>query len=157
MAKGLDRTDLQLLAELQESNLHTTDDLAARVGRSPSIVARRLRRLRSTGAISAEVAVLSDAAARNPMFALVQVQLERHSPGEYAALRNRLRASPNVQQFFEISGSFDLMLIVIASDMDVYNEVARDLLMDQPIVRRFETTFVKKRVKTTLAMPLGSL
>lgn len=157
MAKDLDRIDLQLLAELQENNLHTTDDLAARVGRSPSIVARRLRKLRSTGAISAEVAVVSEAAAHHPASALVQVQLERHSPAEYAELRDRLRASPNIQQFFEISGSFDLMLIVVASDMGVYNEIARDLLMDQPIVRRFETTFVKKSVKRTLAVPLGSL
>ena len=28
-------------------------------------------------------------------------------------------------------------------------------MLEQPPVRRFETTFVKKRVKATLAMPIG--
>jgi hypothetical protein len=39
--------------------------------------------------------------------------------------------------------------------MHAYNEFADAALEDNPAVRRFETTFVKRRVKATLAFPLG--
>jgi hypothetical protein len=40
--------------------------------------------------------------------------------------------------------------------MHAYNEFADEALEANPAVRRFETTFVKRRVKATLAFPLGA-
>lgn len=157
MLGRLDSLDVRLLACLQEDNLQTAEQLAERVGRSPSAVARRLRRLRSSGAIAAETAVISQEAAGNPLFAVVHVQLERHTPQEGDLLRRRLLASPNVQLSLDISGPFDIMLLVVAADMDCYNAFAEAMLVEQPAVRRFETSFVKKRVKATLALPLEEL
>ena len=151
----LDKLDLRLLACLQEDNLQTADALAERVGRSPSAVARRLRRLRAGGAIAADVAVISEDAAGHPLSAIVQIQLERHAPQEGDRLRRRLVASPNVQLCLDIAGTFDILLLVVAPDMEAYNAFADATLAEHPAVRRFESTFVKKRVKATLAVPLG--
>lgn len=157
MPGQLDDLDVRLLACLQEDNLQTADRLAEQVGRSPSAVARRLRRLRSSGAIAADVALVSQEAAGNPLFAIVHVQLERHTPQEGDALRRRLVASTNVQLCLDVSGAFDIMLLVVAADMEGYNAFADAMLAEQPAVRRLETTFVKKRSKATLALPLEEL
>jgi DNA-binding Lrp family transcriptional regulator len=154
---NLDELDVRLLTCLQEDNLQTADQLAERVGRSPSAIARRLRRLRSSGAIAADVALVSQEAAGNPLFAIVHVQLDRHTPQEGDMLRRRLLASPNVQLCLDISGTFDIMLMVVAADMDRYNMFADAMLAEQPAVRRLETSFVKKRIKATLALPLEEL
>jgi hypothetical protein len=53
-----------------------------------------------------------------------------------------------------LAGAFDILILVVAEDMDVFNALAGRLL-EQPGVRRFETTFVKSRVKATLAVPLA--
>lgn len=143
--------DIRLLDCLQEGNLQTADQLAERVGRSPSAVARRLRRLRSTGAIAADVSLVSHEAAGHPLFAVVQVQLERHAPQAADQLRRRLLASPNVQLCLDISGTFDILLIVVAADMERFNAFADTMLAEHPAVRRLETSFVKKRAKATLA------
>ncbi|HWT13760.1 MAG TPA: Lrp/AsnC family transcriptional regulator [Allosphingosinicella sp.] len=156
MRGKLDRLDVRLLACLQEDNLQTADRLAEKVGRSPSAVARRLRRLRAQGAVAADVSLVSEEAAGHPLSAIVHVQLERHAPHEGDALRRRLVASPNVQLCLDISGAFDILLMVVAADMDAYNAFANAML-EQPIVRRFETSFVKKRVKSTLAVPIADL
>lgn len=153
-AHRLDPLDLRLLACLQQDNLQTADRLAEQVGRSPSAVARRLRRLRATGAVAADVALVSEAAAGHPLSAIVHVQLERHAPQEGDRLRRRLVASPHVQLCLDIAGAFDILLLVVAADMDDYNAFADATLADHPAVRRFESTFVKKRVKATLAVPL---
>ena len=155
MAARLDRLDRQLLACLQADNLQTADRLAEQVGRSPSAIARRLRRLRASGAVSADVSLVSEEASGHPLSAIVQIQLERHAPHEGDLLRRRLVASANVQLCLDISGAFDILLLVVAADMDAYNAFTGTLLEEQPAVRRFETSFVKKRVKATLAVPLG--
>ena len=153
MPRKLDRLDLRLLACLQSDNLQTADELAEQVGRSPSAVARRLRRLRATGAVVADVAIVSDEAAGFPLSAVVHLQFERHAREEVDRFKRRLAASPNVQICLGLAGAFDLMLLVVAPDMDAYNAFTADLL-EKPPVRRFETNFVKQRVKATLAVPI---
>ncbi|HEY0149066.1 MAG TPA: Lrp/AsnC family transcriptional regulator [Allosphingosinicella sp.] len=154
MGKRLDRLDAALLTCLQRDNLQTAEQLAEQVGRSPSAVARRVRRLRDTRAIAADVAVISEEAAGHPLSAIVHVQLERHAIQASDLLRRRLHASENVQLLFEISGAFDLLLLVVAQDMDAYNLFVDQVLADDPAVRRLETSFVKRRAKATLAVPL---
>src|SRR5215210_146725 len=134
----LDRIDVQLLDCLQHNNLQTADQLAEQVGRSPSVVARRLRRLRASGAIAAEVAILSQKVARDPLFAAVHVQFERHSTSDIARFKQRVCASANVQTCLQLAGPFDLLLIVVAGDMDDYNAFATAML-EAPPVHRFET------------------
>lgn len=66
----------------------------------------------------------------------------------------RSNASANVQLCLDISGMFDILLLAAAADMDDYNAFTHAMLEEHPAVRRFETSFVKKRVKATLAVPL---
>jgi len=155
LEQQLDNLDIQLLGLVQRNNLQTADQLAERIGLSPSAIARRLRRLRATRAIAADVALVSEQAAGDPLTAVVHVQLDRHSPQDNDRLRRRLIASPNVQLCLDLAGSFDILLLVVAADMRAYNEFADAALEENPAVRRFETTFVKRRVKATLAYPLG--
>lgn len=153
MTDKLDALDLRLLTCLQQDNVQTADRLAEQVGRSPSAVARRLRRLRANGAIAAEGAVVSEKAAGYPLTAVVLIQFERHSTSEIDRFLRRICGSPNVQICLELAGPFDVLLIVVAANMESYNGFTAALL-EQPPVQRFETTFVKKRVKSSLAVPL---
>ena len=150
----MDHLDRAPLVCLQQDNLQTADRLAEQVGRSPSAVARRLRRLRTGGSIAAEAAILSDAAAGHPLSAVIHVQLERVAPHEGNLLRQQLVAHPQVQLCLDVAGPFEIVLLVVAANMEVFNAFTLAVL-EQPIVRRFESTFVKKRHKATLAVPLG--
>lgn len=155
VAGKLDQLDRQLLACLQENNLLTAEEYAERVGRSPSAAARRLRRLRASGAIAADMSLLSEEVSGHPLTAVVHVQLDRHTPPDVDKLRRRLVSSPQVQLCLDVTGSFDIILLVVARDMKAYNDFADDALEAHPAVRRFETTFVKRRVKATLAFPIA--
>ena len=157
LGKSLDALDIRLLDCLQQDNLLTADAMAERVGLSPSAIARRLRRLRKTGAIAADVAVVSEEAAGNPLFMLVQVQLERHALPDVAALRRRLAACANVQLLLDVSGTIDIVLLVVARDLDAFNAFADEMLASDRSVRRYETSLVKSRRKTSLAIPLEVL
>lgn len=155
MGAVTDRLDLGILKLLQQDALMTAEAIAAQVPLSPSAIARRVRRLRESGAITGDVAVVSEEV--GPFLsAVVQVQMDRHALAAVEALRRRLIASPNVQLFLEVSGAFDLMLLVTVRDMDEYNAFTDAMLGDDPVVRRYESSFVKRRRKFSLALPLDT-
>lgn len=62
-----------------------------------------------------------------------------------------------MQLYLEISGAFDILLLVAVRDMESYNGFADSMLEEDAGVRRFETSFVKKRIKASLALPLEAL
>jgi Lrp/AsnC family leucine-responsive transcriptional regulator len=157
MDKKLDQLDIKLLGCVQADNQLTAEMLAERIGLSPSAVARRLRQLRASRAIASDVAVVAEQAVGHPLSAVIHVQLERHALTEVASFKRLLAACENVQFCLEISGAFDILLLVVVADMEAFNLFADDLLAGQRAVRRYETSFVKRRLKASLALPLDQL
>ena len=148
MKPTLDRFDVALLNLLQVNNVATAEQMSHEVALSPSAITRRLRRLRSAGVIACELAILAPILARTRLKALVQIQLNEHADlGAINALREQLNGSPEVQMYAEISGPFDLFIIVATRDMGMFNAFADQYLMANPTIRRFETSFVKNEMK----------
>lgn len=151
-----DDMDLRILALLQQDALMTADLLAERLPLSSSAIARRIRRMRADGTIAADVSIVAEEV--GPFLsALVHVQFDRHSLDALQALQRRLIASPHVQLVAEVTGSFDLVLVVSARDMETFNALVDSLLGNDPVVRRYETSFFKRRRKFTPALPLHEL
>ena len=143
-----DNFDLKLLNALQEDADRTAEELAEIVALSPSAIARRLRRLREEGAIARTVALLPAAIVDRRLRALVSIQLHDHAPaGGLAELKERMRTQVPVQLCLEVSGSNDMVLLVACRDMAEFNAFADAELAASPVVRRYETSFVKKEIK----------
>ena len=151
--RDCDSTDLKLLAALQHDSSRTADALAAEVALSPSAIARRIRRLRESGLIERDIAILSEGAARY-LSVFVDVQLDRHLLPEVEALIRRLQACDEVQLLMQISGAFDLTLLIAVKDMESFNIFVDTMLGSDRVVRRYESRFVKKRRKFSPAIPL---
>jgi Lrp/AsnC family leucine-responsive transcriptional regulator len=144
----LDRFDLTLLDIVQRDDALTADQLAQRVPLSPSAIARRLRRLRAAGWISRTIALLSPRLTERRLRAMVAVQLGEHADqrGKSALLR-RIDDAPQVQFCYELAGVYDLLLLFDCSDMAEFNHVVEAVLVADPTVRRYETSFVKRELK----------
>src|SRR5512139_1325856 len=143
-----DSFDLKLLNAMQEDADRTAEELAEIVALSPSAIARRLRRLRESGAIERTVALLPATMVDRRLRALITIQLHDHAPaGGLAELRQRLESLDDVQLCLEVSGSDDMVLLVACRDMAEFNAFADAELGSSPVVRRYETSFVKKEIK----------
>jgi Lrp/AsnC family leucine-responsive transcriptional regulator len=151
-----DSFDLKLLNALQEDADQTAEHLAKLVALSPSAIARRLKRLREVGAIERTVALLSPKLADKRLRALVSLQLQEHAPAAgLAELKERLQHLDEVQLCLEVSGTDDMVLLVACRDMAEFNVFADAELAASPVVRRYETSFVKKEVKYRPMIRLG--
>ena len=150
----LDRLDIQLLNVVQDDSQLTASELSEKIPLSPSAALRRLNRLRQTGVIAREAAVLSDEVLSTRVSGIVLVQLNQHAPEVVQALKRQLIDKPQVQLMFEISGAFDLLLLIVERDLASFVAFTDRALAVSSYVHRFETSFVKNRIKATLALPL---
>lgn len=152
----LDRFDRKLLNLVQLDDSRTAESLAAEVPLSPSAIARRLRRLRSDGWLVRTIALLSPRLTGRRLRALVSVQLSEHADKRgKQALLDRIGRTPAIQFCYEIAGTYDLVLLFDCSDMEEFTETAETVLVADPTVRRYETSFVKRELKFAPFVELG--
>ena len=114
----IDTFDRRIAADLQLDNRQSIDQLAAEVGLSPSAVHRRIGRMRQAGVITSEVAVLDAKLFGFKMTFIVEVVLEKVRVAEVSAMKQRLKVAPEVQQIYNVTGDIDLVLIVLARDVE---------------------------------------
>jgi Lrp/AsnC family leucine-responsive transcriptional regulator len=144
----LDPFDVALLNIIQRDDSQTADQLATQVALSPSAIARRLRRLRSEGWVGRTIALLSDRFTDQRLRALVFVELAEHADLKgKMAVEQRLRAVDQVQFCYEVTGDSDLLLLVDCTNMLEFNRFCDEVLVADPTVRRYETSFVKREIK----------
>lgn len=149
----MDRLDHTLLALLQEDSGRTADALGDELGLSRSAVTRRIQNLKKEGVIAKEVIILGDSFRASRVTAIVNVQFDRHKPQEAEQFRRAIRAMPEVQLAVAITGATDALLLVSVRDMEHFNTFA-DALASMSLVRRYETSFIKRTIKFTTAVPL---
>jgi len=153
----LDRFDLKLLNLVQVDDSKTADWLARHVSLSPSAIARRLRRLRRDGVIARTIALLAPALTESRLRAFVFIQLAEHADlAGKAALQKRLSDAPQVQFCYETTGEHDLLALLDCASMAEFNDLCDVLLTADSTVRRYETSFVKRRMKFAPFVELGS-
>lgn len=148
-------TDTAILRLLQENARARLDAMASETGLSVATVQRRIRNLKKTGAIESERALISPPAVGYTMTFLVLVELERERVDQLDAFRRRAKAEPRVQQCYYITGEADFALIVLARDMQDFQDLTHRLFFDDANVKRFRTSVVMDRTKVGLTVPLS--
>lgn len=88
----LDRTDVRLLALLQQAGRAPNAELAARVNLSPSACLRRIQRLEAAGVVAGYAARLDPQVLGLGLQAFVRVQLESTARPASSASSNTCRA-----------------------------------------------------------------
>lgn len=149
---SLDEFDHRLLELLQADAALTLTALGEAVGLSASAVQRRIERHRRAGLLR-EVAVLD--ANLLPAVTLVAawVRMERGSAAMEDAFRARMRAAPEVQQCYAVAGAWDYLVLIAATSVAHYRQIAARLFLDDGAVKRYETQLVFDVVKQGLALP----
>ncbi|SEP49686.1 Lrp/AsnC family transcriptional regulator [Amycolatopsis saalfeldensis] len=155
LTPDLDRLDLAILACLQADSRTIAEVIGAKVGLSAAAVQRRIKRLRESGVIEKEVAVLSPRALGLSMTFLVMVEMERENLTVLDVFRRQVQADDYVQQCYYVTGQADFVLVVTCPDMTAFEAFTRRMFFDNPNVRHFTTSVAMDRVKVGLTLPLA--
>ena len=155
---ALDKLDREILRCLQIDGRATYDQIAERIGLSPSAVLRRVKRLEDSKVIDRYVALVSPDALGLGLTAYLNVRLEKHVESHKRNPMDLFRASvvtwPEVVECMALTGDMDYLLRVVVRDMHHYRSFVMDTLLKHPSVEDCKTSFVLDTVKTTTALPV---
>ena len=153
---ALDRIDRKILALFQGDTRRIAADIGQAVGLSAAAVQRRLKRLRETGAIRREVAILDPATAGAPITCIVTLGLIPHAAPhqQLDRFKRDMQSAPEIQQCYHVTGTMDFVLVVTARSMEDYAAFARTWFESNATVARYDTHVVLERVKVGLEVPI---
>lgn len=118
-----DRTDRRILELLQKDANLSNQELAEKVGLSPSPCLRRVKALEEAGVILGKVTLLERKQLGLYLSVLIQISMDRHTPERFELFEQTVADLPEIQQCFLITGQdADYMLKVVVPDMDAYQE-----------------------------------
>lgn len=152
----LDRYDRQILEILQTDGRINNQDLADRIGLSPSPCLRRVRALEESGLIIGYRALLDARKLGLTLIALVHISMDRHTPERFANFEAAVSVLPEVLECLLITGQdADYQLKVAVRDMDHYQTLLLDKLTRITGVTGVHSSFVLRRVVDKTALALG--
>jgi DNA-binding Lrp family transcriptional regulator len=135
----LDSFDRRIIDVARRNNLEPARQIAERVGLSESAVLRRLRRLRATGVIAADVAIVDPARLAPAITLHVLVELHESDLRAEQAFARKIRERPEVIGAWNVTGRTDFLLIVSVASIEEYQRFSDDFLAADEDVRLFET------------------
>ncbi|TCS33721.1 AsnC family transcriptional regulator [Paucimonas lemoignei] len=154
----LDRYDRHLLEVLQQDGRISNQDLADRIGLSPSSCLRRLRTLEESGLITAYRALLDAKTLGLTLMALVHISMDRHTPERFNHFESTVAALPEVLECLLITGQdADYQLKVVVRDMDAYQELLLNKITRIEGVTGVHSSFVLRRVVSKTSLPLDGI
>ncbi len=151
----LDRYDRRILEVLQKEGRISNQELAERIGLSPSPCLRRVRALEESGLITGYRALVDAKKLGLSLLALIHISMDRHTPERFANFDAVVSALPEVIECLLITGQdADYQLKVIVRDMDAYQSLLLNKITRIEGVTGVHSSFVMRQVVERTAIPL---
>jgi Lrp/AsnC family leucine-responsive transcriptional regulator len=150
----LDEIDLYILEVLQRDGRISNQDLADKVGLSPSPCLRRLRQLESSGVVQKYVALVSPTAVGQGLQAFVEVRLDRQTRASVDKFEAEILKLPQVLECHLMAGDWDYVLRVVVHDLEQFRDFHMNFLSKIPGVGNVKSNISMKQVKYSTALSL---
>lgn len=149
----LDTVDRKILELLQRDAALQLADIAERVGLSTSPCWRRIQRLRDSGVIRRQVALVDPASVNVGVTVFVAVRTKSHSLQWFDRFRATVDAIPEVTEMYRMSGDTDYLLRVVVPDVRTYDQVYQRLIHGNEFLD-VSSSFAMEQTKYTTELPL---
>jgi Lrp/AsnC family transcriptional regulator len=150
----LDDTDRRILRHFQHDAGMSPTDLADKAGVTPATCARRLDRMRQSGILRANRAVIDWRALGYEVEVSLRITLDKTQPRAFDDFLEAARNVPEVLEIQTFLGRVDLRLSVIARDMAHYQQIYRSAILTLPHMADIEALMHVARIKSDEVLPL---
>ncbi|MGI9380853.1 MAG: Lrp/AsnC family transcriptional regulator [Methyloligellaceae bacterium] len=147
MKVQLDKTDWNILRELQSNGRMTNVELARRVGISAPPCLRRVRALEEAGVIESYCALLDVKKLGHEILAFAMVGLHSQAEADLVAFEDLVRSWPIVRECFMLSGEIDFILKCVSRDLESFQNFVINELTAAENVASVKTSLSIRRSK----------
>ena len=151
---ALDPLDCRILAELQRDATLSNAQLAERVGSTGPSCWRRVRAMQDQGLLRRAVWIADPHALGQGVIVLCHVRMKEFSAEAIAAFEDFVRAHEQVMECYSMSGEWDYLLRVVASDVADYKHFLMRTLLKHPSVAGASSQFALSTTKYETALPV---
>lgn len=151
----MDRFDRQILQVLQQDGRISNQDLADRIGLSPSPCLRRVRALEEAGVVTGYRALLDAKALGYTLMALIYISMDKHTPERFEHFEQEISQVSEVLECLLVTGQdADYQIKVVVRDMDAFQELLLNRITRIQGVTGVHSSFVLRRVVDKTALPV---
>ena len=150
----LDKTDFQILQQLQKNSKITNKQLSLKLNLSATAIFERVKRLEKSGVISKYVALVDPHAVNRNFMVLCQIKLAQHSKAYINKFESEVLKLSEVLECYHVSGEYDYILKIFVKDMEAYREFMVTKLTALEHIGSTQSTFVISPVKNSTAIAL---
>jgi Lrp/AsnC family leucine-responsive transcriptional regulator len=147
-AVSLDIIDSRLIAELQKDNRTSVVDLCDRIGLTPATCHRRLKRLRESGIILREAALVDPRLSARPLTVIMEITLAQNR----VAFEKRLLLLKEISMCWAVSGPADFIAVGNFRDISHYRAFLVSELIDNEYVKQQKSAVVVDWIRFDLEM-----
>jgi DNA-binding Lrp family transcriptional regulator len=144
----LDRTDREILLQLQQDGRLTNVELAKRVGLTPPPCLRRVKRLEDVGVITGYRAVIDPAAVGRGLEVFVDLEIQATDLKTVEELEATVAGYDEVIELRRMFGRPDYFIRVAVADHAAYDSFTTSKLLGLPGVLRVTSHLTMRKIKT---------
>ena len=156
MAAALDDLDRNILALLQVDANLPLDEIARRVGASKTPVWNRIRKLRASGVIKAEVALLDPEKLGLESCFFVLIRTSQHDADWLDRFLKAVQSRPEVLEAHRLAGDIDYILKVRVTNARGYDAFYRALIKEVSIFN-VTSALSMEEIKSTTVLTLNAV
>ncbi|CAM8671853.1 MULTISPECIES: Lrp/AsnC family transcriptional regulator [Sphingobium] len=150
----LDAVDRRILDQLQSDATLSNAELAERVGSSAASCWRRVRALEAAGVLGPAVRLLNAVAIDRKVNVFCNIRVRSHAREVRAPFEAFVRERREIIECYSMSGDWDYLLRVVASDVEDYERFLMRVLLEHPAVGGASSHFALSLTKYTTALPV---
>ncbi|WP_429288178.1 Lrp/AsnC family transcriptional regulator [Paraburkholderia sp. GAS206C] len=150
----LDDLDLRILSVLQTDCALSNVDLAERVHTSPPTCLRRVKRLRDSGVIKRQIAIIDHEKLGETLTAIIEVTLDRQTEEDHETFKTYICGEHPITQCYRVSPGPDFIVIAHVANMAAYDRFARRLFTSASNIRNVRTFFSTCQYKFEASAPV---
>lgn len=148
----LDAIDRKILSALLQNARLTNNELAERVGLSPSPCWNRVRRLEANGTIERYAAVIDQAALGLDDIVFIEITLQQHDEQVLQQFGSEIARIPEVLECHLVTGEYDYLVKVAVAGTADYERFLRERLYRISGIRHSRTTFSLRALKRAVSV-----
>ncbi len=150
----LDEIDKRIIRELQHDGRIQNNELAKRVGLSPSPCLRRVKLLEEAGVIRRYVAVIDQEKVGLKLSMFARVWLTAQDAETVDLFVAAMRQLPEVVECYIMLGESDALLRVVVADLNDYRRFQSTNLTRKNGIQNVKTDVPSEIVKQTFSLPI---
>lgn len=152
----LDQHSLLILQELQRDSRQTVQQIADKVGLSPTPCWKRIKDMEATGVISGYSALVDRSKVGLDLMVVVEANLSQHTEELVRQFERAVAASPQIVRCLSTTGQADYILTVLVPGIAEYEQFLHAELFKLPGVTHVRSSIVLKEVKAEVRLPVST-